>query len=125
MSDWRTMDTAPKDGTLIDVWAGGRRVVDVRWEPEDYAKGRCWAEAFPTARGMAGSDGFPAYLYPQPTHWMPTPPEAPRTVNPAGRRVRHWFKPLKVYHVTHALGCARLEGFGCSCGAEQQAGERR
>lgn len=73
MSEWQPIETAPKDGTLIDAWAGNKRVVNIRWEPEDYAKGECWAEAFPASRGMAGSDCFPAYLRPQPTHWMPTP----------------------------------------------------
>ncbi len=30
-TDWRPLETAPKDGTLLDMWCGGLRLADVYW----------------------------------------------------------------------------------------------
>jgi hypothetical protein len=68
--EWQPIETAPKDGTLIDLWGRnllrvdrrGERIVNVRWgactdwlgrEHEDWLTGR-------------GEDY-------RPTHWMPLP----------------------------------------------------
>jgi hypothetical protein len=65
---WRTMDSAPKDGTPIlvcdDRLAGGFHQV-VSWEPDPRAPGYSWA----TSDGI----GFHESAF---THWMP-PPEPP------------------------------------------------
>lgn len=62
-SEWRTIDTAPKDGTFVLVYGPhsrangypGRQLV-VRWH------GRAWESA---------DDGYGVYL--TPTHWMTLP----------------------------------------------------
>lgn len=77
---WRPIETAPKDGTLIDVWvvaadpALRSRITDASWrEPTDsewWVHGgdtietpeACWHDCF----GPLGSTE-------QPTHWMPHP----------------------------------------------------
>jgi hypothetical protein len=77
---WLTMDTAPRDGTLIDVWLGdaigadaeiycspdSRRAVDWFWWKDQF---RPWGGHF--AMGAI----LPLTI--QPTHWRPRP-EGPR-----------------------------------------------
>ena len=63
-SPWHPIETAPKDGTQIDVWVSGAygyRVADVRWAPN--------REQWTTLRGY--------YITAKVTHWMslPAPPE--------------------------------------------------
>lgn len=54
MSDWQPIETAPKDGTVIDLWSRDfGRLTDEWWDIED----QCWALS-----GIA-----------RPTHWMPIP----------------------------------------------------
>lgn len=72
---WQPIETAPKDGTIIDLWVDGERLPDCYWgeewqEPED----RIWRQRY--AENRANSfhvDG-------EPTHWMmaATGPEQPR-----------------------------------------------
>lgn len=64
MSDWRTIDTAPKDGTLVDLWCVHTtfppgRSANMRWF------GGEWREAAPMIWGL--NPGWHA------THWMPLP----------------------------------------------------
>jgi len=76
-ADWRSMDSAPRDGTDIDVWVEGefpRRLTNVSWrEPSDsewWVHGgdtietpdATWHDVF----GPLGQDD-------QPTAWMPLP----------------------------------------------------
>lgn len=64
---WRPIETAPKDGTEIDVWCasdaegddGGYRIARVWWCCVD----RCW---------RSYSDERMQWAH-QPTHWMPLP----------------------------------------------------
>lgn len=60
MTEWQPIETAPKDGTVIDIWVKGGvgRLVDVWWDADD----RCWVTGAPDA---------------DITHWMPQP-EAPK-----------------------------------------------
>lgn len=72
MSDWRPIETAPKDGTRILVWAlhYGRfrdiafaRWEDLRPEPSDY-----WSD------GRLGPGWYVSGAsFVEPTHWRPVP----------------------------------------------------
>lgn len=71
MSDWRTIDSAPKDGTEMDLWVistGGAkpfRVPDCAWKT--VAGKAQWV-----SRGERGWEALSeAYL--RPTHWQPLP----------------------------------------------------
>ena len=81
MSEWQTIETAPKDGTAIDVWRGGEfpgRSTDVSWrEPSD---SEWWVHGGDTIENCKATwhDAFgPLGRNEQPTHWMaiPAPPK--------------------------------------------------
>jgi hypothetical protein len=59
MTEWQPIETAPKDGTLVDLWSGlhGNRWTDYSW-----AAGRWWRYSF----------GYEPFEF-NPTHWMPIP----------------------------------------------------
>ena len=63
MSGWRPIRTAPKDGTVVDLWfvyeGIGLRRVDAAW----YNGHWCWA-----VRGKTST-----LSNCEPTHWMPVP----------------------------------------------------
>jgi hypothetical protein len=71
---WLPIETAPRDGTTIDVWAEGERVSNVWWgDPQ-----RCWTKDAEPTRGWcvqeAHWDEFHDHeVDPAPTHWMPLP----------------------------------------------------
>lgn len=80
MSAWQPIESAPKDGTVIDLWlAEGRRATDAYWSfSRDGATGErlpetaydCWAYV----RGSSGMGGaYPAGVDGKATHWMPIP----------------------------------------------------
>ena len=82
MKGWQPIDTAPRDGTLIDVWIGGEfpgRRPDVSWrEPSD---SEWWVHGGDTIETPDATwhDCFgPLGRCEQPTHWMqlPEPPHA-------------------------------------------------
>lgn len=68
MSEWQPIETAPKDGTHIDLWADGERLADCFWaEGEDYGHDDChWRQCY----AEASSSFQTAY---DPSHWMPLP----------------------------------------------------
>lgn len=69
--DWQPVETAPKDGTLIDLWFGiGGREADCRWNMvRNWWERRVADESFKTA-WIAIDIG--------PTHWRPlTQPSKP------------------------------------------------
>lgn len=75
--DWQGIESAPKDGTEIDVWVGGefpRRVTDVQWrEPTD---SEWWVHGGDTIETPEATwhDAFgPLGRSEQPTHWKPSP----------------------------------------------------
>lgn len=82
--DWRPIETAPRDGTEVDLWVSGpgaRRVADCRWARPTLAN---WGDRY-------GDDGdLPAQWVTRngfaldrrngiPTHWMPAPAALRRT----------------------------------------------
>jgi hypothetical protein len=64
--NWQPIESAPKDGTRIDVFAEGRRWPDSYWSGGP--KRGCWWAPNWDYDGMDG----PTCL--APTHWMPIPP---------------------------------------------------
>ena len=81
---WQPIATAPKDGTLIDIWIGGQRTADVKWcLPYQSYNNKQRPPSF-CQYGVVDYDGIEGWeeLYQEwsvpPTHWMPIPsaPEA-------------------------------------------------
>lgn len=73
---WDQIDTAPKDGTVVDLWEDGARVTDCRWETKkiNYYVGSkirqrevtCW---WSPGCGCGDDNG----MVQSPSHWMPVP----------------------------------------------------
>ena len=72
MTSWQPIETAPMDGTLVDVWSGRYRYTEASFRfPELDDEGeKCWChEIFSTDYDMPMWDT----IDPQPTHWMHIP----------------------------------------------------
>lgn len=72
MSEWQPIETAPKDGTNVDLWAKCWRA-----QADDFVYQRftdCW---WTKGDSMTGRHehwvGFESLSW-YPTHWMPLPP---------------------------------------------------
>ncbi len=65
---WRDIATAPKDGTIIDLWSGDKRYADYGWNAAHDA----WVR---TERMWRGSHTVNArrFLTDPASHWMPLP----------------------------------------------------
>lgn len=81
MSDqgWRTIDSAPKDGTWIIAWDGSK-VAPASWTDDtgDFGSGDigwCYGD---THWGGVLYEGI-NLMVAQPTHWQPLPPPPPTT----------------------------------------------
>jgi hypothetical protein len=61
VNEWQPIETAPTDGTLVDLWSRVR-LTDCRWESEPYAHGIPW--------GWTNS-AFGRIM--NATHWRPIP----------------------------------------------------
>jgi hypothetical protein len=65
MTQWQSIETAPKDGTEIDVWCPeggeGYRVPDAWWSSVD-------------GHWLYAGQGNSMQWLTGPTHWMPKPP---------------------------------------------------
>lgn len=84
MSEWQPIETAPKDGTLIDIWCpwdgneeGGIRLENVSWNvSNDLNPHTGWSRITDDGdEDMVEMDatcplGLPKWV---PTHWMPLP----------------------------------------------------
>jgi hypothetical protein len=55
---WQPIESAPRDGGHIDVWANGLRYADAYWDGEGFA--------------VLDSTGYGVEVE-HPTHWMPLP----------------------------------------------------
>lgn len=77
---WQDIETAPKDGTVIDLWVdSGCRITDAYWgEPEVDRNFRDDEEdGWDAAPGWLKNVGFSTYCLGEDeraTHWMPLPP---------------------------------------------------
>lgn len=60
---WMSFETAPKDGTLIDVWANGFRVPDVWYGFDADCRQNIWMDC---GGPLSASEA-------KPTHWRPRP----------------------------------------------------
>ena len=67
MTDWKPIETAPKDGTIVDLWVGSERIADCYFEREAWR--HWWIGGFDQMDSVK-IDG-------EPSHWMqiPSPPE--------------------------------------------------
>lgn len=66
--DWHPIETAPKDGTRVDLWLVGPRNSGARRADCWFASGSWWCDA------LDRGDLDPAfYVGDVPTHWMPIP----------------------------------------------------
>ena len=70
---WHPIETAPKDGTPIDLWAG-ERIANCTWN----APSACWDERIGTGYG-----GKHWAVMSAPTHWMPLPAAPTNPEDPA------------------------------------------
>jgi hypothetical protein len=74
---WKPIETAPKDGTSIDLWvvdakiSHEKRVTGCHWDAEE--RGFCSCEYYD---GKTRRFRVELY-YGEPTHWMPIPPPPP------------------------------------------------
>lgn len=74
MSKWQPIETAPKNGTLVDLWiinhlGAGQRLLHCRWEQDYEDEGR-WEQLYSETRGCF----FTAFdERARATHWMPLP----------------------------------------------------
>lgn len=79
MSEWRGIESAPKDGTIVLVWEPTRN---------DFLRARSYGTGWTHEHGhvslyKVGKDAerrapegymVPSYAVIEPTHWMPLPP---------------------------------------------------
>lgn len=81
--DWQPIETAPKDGTRIDVWVrGGYRLPDVAWSSSLSGWGR-------KERRGRGKNSFTVNIVrtgDDTTHWMPLPAPPTSSTGAAGAK---------------------------------------
>lgn len=81
---WRPIETAPKDGTVIDLWKlaqdgrHGKRIPDIKWDANRSFNGGIGRVAMSDAWVHADHGGEVWLAGGSFTHWqpLPTPPEA-------------------------------------------------
>ena len=68
LDSWRPIETAPKDGTLVDLWLQGPRNQGSRAADCWFYRGQWWQNF-----GGDGPSTPQIYTDDQPTYWMPLP----------------------------------------------------
>jgi hypothetical protein len=100
MAEWQDISTAPKDGTVIDVWVndpdGPHRQTNVFWNDGYWVLRR---NRWSSVEAFFDEKGVPKIKI---THWMPLPP--PPVTNPA--EVTHdfasdWYRPSSCMCCVH------------------------
>lgn len=75
-SPWQPIETAPKDGTTIDLWINGRRWPDCFWGKPDHdcaeAGQYCDSDWHRAEPGWVDQI-FPDFISGKPSHWMLAP----------------------------------------------------
>jgi hypothetical protein len=72
-AQWRPIETAPRDGTVIDVWLGNAEPGDVEFYCTPGTKRACdWHWFRGKFRPRLGLQAMPTFVVP--THWRPLPP---------------------------------------------------
>ena len=80
-NQWQPIETAPKDGTPVDLWCGGSRRTDCEWrEPTDREYWVHGSDEPSDGEQTIGAeprwfsaDGWPMGFGDKHTHWMPLP----------------------------------------------------
>jgi hypothetical protein len=79
---WRPIETAPRDGSKIDVWIEDARHTNVFWGRPDHSCGEAgdYCDCCPSYDAWVCADmndyltGDEGFACDDPTHWMPLPP---------------------------------------------------
>jgi hypothetical protein len=88
---WQPIESAPKDGTPIDIILNGRRIPDVWWGRPNHACGEAgrYCDSCPTVDGWCDLFGYvvdkEGAESSSPTHWMFSLP-APRSPDAQGEK---------------------------------------
>ena len=71
MSDWQTIESAPKDGAAVLVYTNGGQVTEAYWSSDNQS----WILRFydEDNRFLRAKGGMEIFHI-SPTHWMPLPP---------------------------------------------------
>lgn len=78
---WRPIETAPKDGIIIDVWLGNADDSETEFYcPDGTKRSSAWVWGNGKFRPVTGLPGMMT-VFVQPTHWQPLP-AAPEGVKP-------------------------------------------
>jgi hypothetical protein len=82
---WQPIETAPKDGTIFDVWLGDAADDDVQFYCTEGTRRSCgWSWERGKFRPLGGlSVGMPVFVVP--THWMPLPAPPGMSLHPCPR----------------------------------------
>ncbi len=68
LTDWQPIETAPKDGTVVDLFRCGHRVPNCSWRVNHNVLLDGWVYSPPNGGKYAFHKRDP-----NPTHWMPLP----------------------------------------------------
>lgn len=71
MTEWRPIDSAPKDGTRILVASNG--LVDTAYWATVSGNANCWGQDYTGWVNYDSEDPFYSVFYDGATHWMPLP----------------------------------------------------
>ncbi len=70
---WRTMDSAPKDGTVVDLWVGGHRLADCFYGPPHHECISQYCDSCPDDLNVKAWRWTMFSERVTPSHWMPIP----------------------------------------------------